>query len=68
MSNRAWSGYLALTFVAVAGYFLVPADTWAQTIYAELVGLVRPGRSWSEWSGTGRLPRRRGGGLPPGSC
>jgi hypothetical protein len=43
MSNRAWRWYLALTFVAVAGYFLVPADTWAQTIYAELVGLVATG-------------------------
>jgi diguanylate cyclase len=43
MSNRAWSGYLALTVAAVAGYFLVPNDTWAQTIYAELVGLVATG-------------------------
>ena len=43
MSNRVWSGYLALILAAVAGYFLVPDDTWAQTVYAELVGLVATG-------------------------
>ena len=43
MSNRAWSGYLALTLAAVAGYFWVPDDTWAETVYAELVGLVATG-------------------------
>jgi hypothetical protein len=35
MSNRAWNGYLALTFAALAGHFLLPDDGWAQTIYAE---------------------------------
>jgi hypothetical protein len=43
VSNRAWSGYLALTLGAVAGFFLVPDDSWAQTIYAEVVGLVATG-------------------------
>jgi diguanylate cyclase len=43
MSNRAWGGYLALILGAVAGYFLVADDTWAQTIYAELVGLMATG-------------------------
>ena len=28
---------------AVAGYFLIPDDSWTQTIYAELVGLLATG-------------------------
>jgi diguanylate cyclase (GGDEF)-like protein len=43
MSGRAWRGYLAVSVAAVAGYFLTPADTWMQTIYAELVGLAATG-------------------------
>jgi diguanylate cyclase (GGDEF)-like protein len=43
MSNRAWNGYLALSVAAVAGYFLTPDDSWTQTIYAELVGLLATG-------------------------
>ena len=43
MSIRAWRWYLALALVTVAGYFLTPNDTWTQTFYAELVGLVATG-------------------------
>jgi diguanylate cyclase (GGDEF)-like protein len=43
MSIRAWRWYLALTLVAVAGYFLTPNDSWTQTTYAELVGLLATG-------------------------
>src|SRR6266536_1802327 len=43
MRIRAWTLYLAAALVAVAGYFLTPADTWTQTIYAELVGLCATG-------------------------
>src|SRR6266545_2577531 len=43
MRIRAWILYLAAALVAVAGYFLTPADTWTQTIYAELVGLCATG-------------------------
>src|SRR6266540_1533860 len=43
MRIRAWTLYLVAALVAVAGYFLTPADTWTQTIYAELVGLCATG-------------------------
>src|SRR6266498_898694 len=43
MRIRAWTLYLAAALVAVAGYFLTPADTWTQTIYAELVKLCATG-------------------------
>jgi diguanylate cyclase (GGDEF)-like protein len=43
MNNRAWRWYLALILAAVAGYFLTPNDSWTQTIYAELVGLMATG-------------------------
>jgi diguanylate cyclase (GGDEF)-like protein len=43
MSRRAWNGYLAVVAAAVVGYLLTPDDSWAQTIYAELVGLFATG-------------------------
>jgi diguanylate cyclase (GGDEF)-like protein len=43
MSSRAWNGYLAAAVVVVAGYFLLPSDSWTQTVYAELVGLAATG-------------------------
>jgi len=43
MNIRAWRWYLALILAAVAGYFLTPNDSWTQTIYAELVGLMATG-------------------------
>jgi hypothetical protein len=43
MRTRAWTLYLAAALVAVAGYYLTPADTWTQTIYAELVRLGATG-------------------------
>ena len=43
MSRRTWDGYLAVAAAAVAGYLLTPNDSWAQTIYAELVGLFATG-------------------------
>jgi hypothetical protein len=43
MSRRAWNTYLGVAAAAVAGYFLIPDDTWTQTIYAELVGLLATG-------------------------
>ena len=43
MSRWTWNGYLAVAAAAVAGYFLTPNDSWAQTIYAELVGLFATG-------------------------
>jgi diguanylate cyclase len=36
----AWRRYLGLAALAVAGYFLTPADTWTQTAYAQVVGLA----------------------------
>jgi diguanylate cyclase len=43
VSTRGWRRYLGLALVAVAGYFLMPGDTWTQTAYAELVGLAATG-------------------------
>jgi diguanylate cyclase len=43
MSRRAWNTYLGVAAAAVAGYFLLPDDSWTQTIYAELVGLLATG-------------------------
>ena len=43
MSRRTWNGCLAVAAAAVAGYFLTPNDSWAQTVYAELVGLLATG-------------------------
>ena len=43
MSGRVWNGYLAGAAAAVAGYLLTPNDTWTQTIYAELIGLLATG-------------------------
>jgi diguanylate cyclase len=41
--SRGWRWYLGLILLAVAGYFLTPADSWTQTVYAELVGLAATG-------------------------
>jgi diguanylate cyclase (GGDEF)-like protein len=41
--TRAWTLCLAAALGTVAGYLLTPADTWTQTIYAELVGLGATG-------------------------
>ena len=68
MNSRAWRWYLALILAAVAGYFLTPDDTWAQTIYAELVGLVATGAIVVGVVRYRPAARRRGGGLLPGSC
>ena len=43
MSRRAWNTYLGVVAAAVAGYFLIPDESWTQTIYAELVGLLATG-------------------------
>jgi diguanylate cyclase len=43
MSRRAWNTYLGVAAAAVAGYFLIPDDSWMQTIHAELVGLLATG-------------------------
>ena len=43
MSSRAWKAYVGVAVAAVAGYFLMPNDSWPQTIYAELVGLFATG-------------------------
>jgi len=43
MSRRAWNTYLGVAAAAVAGYFLIPDDSWTQTIHAELVGLLATG-------------------------
>ena len=43
VSRRTWNGYLAVAAAAVAGYFLLPDDSWGQTVYAELVGLFATG-------------------------
>ena len=43
MSSRGWKAYVGVAVAAVAGYFLMPNDSWPQTIYAEGVGLLATG-------------------------
>src|SRR6266542_3447174 len=54
MRIRAWTLYLVAALVAVAGYFLTPADTWTQTIYPGLaIGLlllIRRRSDGHDWS------------------
>ena len=68
MSRRAWNTYLGVAAAAVAGYFLIPDDSWTQTIHAELVGLLATGMIVVGVVSIGRRPRRPGCGLPPGNC